>query len=83
MAGHPYVNQISDRATQAALINAMGLISTLTARVEALEADALLRGTTIDLQGARLINLGAPQAESDAATVDFVRQVAEAQVGAF
>lgn len=84
MAGHPYISSIQDRAAQGALLNALGIIAKLEARVAALEASALTSAdNTIDAQSKRIANLADPQDEQDACTVAFVRQLMEAQVETF
>jgi hypothetical protein len=84
MAGYPYVNKVEDPSAKSALTNAFDLIASLTARVEALEAAALTATSgVVDAQGARVANVATPQAETDAATVGFVRQLIEAQVETF
>ena len=84
MAGFAYVNQVQDRATQQALIAANELITKLTARIAALESSVLkVTNGQVNVGGARITNVGDPKAETDAATVNFVRQIAEAQVESF
>jgi hypothetical protein len=78
MAGYSYIGQVTDPNAKKALQVAYDLIGTLTQRLAALEAGALQGGAPISVNGQRVTNLGDPQAESDAATVAFVRSFSQA-----
>jgi len=80
MAGHPYVSQIQDDAAAKAVGKAFADISALQTRVAALEAAALRNTGAIACNGQRLTNVGTPDAESDAATVAFVRAYVQARM---
>ena len=83
MAGAPRVNQIVDAATRAALRQALEIIQAQAARIDALEATVLKTDSPVDARGERIINVGTPQAETDAVTVSYLRNYVQAAVGAF
>ena len=64
MAGYQGLNSITDDATKGVLKALFDEINGLRTRVVALEAAALRRGSTIDLDGSRLIG-GGPATRSD------------------
>lgn len=83
MAGYNYVGQVTDPNAQKALIAAMDLIAVLRTEVNTLKADALLRGSEINVGGYRLANVGAPTANTDAASAGYVKLYVGAQLEAF
>lgn len=78
MAGFPYVNQVADAAAKKSLQAAFDQINGLTKRIAELEASALKGTQVVDVKGQRITNLGPPQAGSDAASVDYVREFVQA-----
>lgn len=82
MAGHNYVSQIQDPAVQRALLDALGQIKALTARVSVLETNALQTTASIDVKNQRLVNLANPAADQDAVNLFTLRAYVAAQ-GAF
>lgn len=83
MSGNAYANQLPQGPARSAILNLYAEIQRLNTRIAALEAVAVTKATTIDAGGLRVSNLAPPQAGTDAATVDFVRQVAQQQVQTF
>ena len=73
----PYVNQVSDRATQQALRAAWDTIADLQRRLTALEA-AALQGPALDAGGQRITNLGSPSTGTDAVTLAYLRAFTQA-----
>jgi hypothetical protein len=82
MAGHSYVSQIPDPATQRALLDALGQIKALTARVATLEATTVTTTASLDAKNQRVINVAAPTADTDAVNLSTLRAYVAAQ-GAF
>jgi hypothetical protein len=83
MAGHAYVNQIADPAAQKALLDALGQITRLVARVAALEAAALLNSGPLNANNQQLQSLADGSADTDAVTVRQLKQAVTQQVEGF
>lgn len=83
MAGHNYVNQIADAATKAALLDALGLIAKLTARVAALEGSTLKTTGPMDAGAQTITNVKDAAADSDVVNLRTLRNYVAAQGEAF
>jgi len=83
MAGHPYLNQVTDPNAQKALKAAFDQISALVHRLETLEATAIRNTQALDANRQRVVNVGNPTSEQDAVTVTFLRAYVSAQLEAF
>ena len=83
MAGYPYVEQVQDPAAKKALRDAFDKITTLQARVAALEEASLQTGSPVNAGGQRLTNVADPKALQDAVTVAFLRAYVSAQLEGF
>lgn len=82
MAGHSYTGQVQDPNAQKALLDLQGQVKALTARVVALETNALVTTATMDAKAQRITNVGNPTADSDVVTLTYLRAYVAAQ-GAF
>lgn len=83
MAGYPHLMGVSDPATLKALKKAFDEIRTLQTQLAALQSAAVVNSANLNANGQRLVNLGDPQAETDAVTVRYLRQIVQAQVDTF
>lgn len=83
MAGYPHLLGVTDPATQKALKKAFDDIRALQTQLAELRSAAVVNSATLNANGQRLSNLGAPTQESDAVTVSFLRQYVQAQVDTF
>jgi ferritin len=83
VSGYPYISQIQDPATQKAVKAAFDLLSSLSNRLDTLEASAIRNTAAINANGQRLAQVGNPTAEQDAVTVAFMRAYVSAQLESF
>lgn len=77
------INAITDPALRQLLQGLCDQISALTARVAALESDALQRNNGVITASARLAAVSDPVNSSDAVTVQYMRRYVAGQLGAF
>lgn len=83
MAGYPYVGQVTDPNAARSLKAAFDQIAALSARIQALEANALLNTGTLNANNQRLTNLATPSQPTDAVTLAFMQQFVLSQVETF